>query len=465
MTAFRVHGRGFTVALCATVLIAMPASAQSLSEALAMAYDGSPRLAAARAELRATMEGLPAAQAQLWRPQVTLSGNVTQSFLAIDDEVDGDETEQGLDQEYAYEVEVPLFDAEVLGEIDGARADIRVGLAQLTEIEQTLFQSVVEAYADVLLYREQIALYGEEVARLRGEADQAARMLERARRTRGDVASIREQLNETLGLQAEAYGELAAADASFVELVGQAPQTLDLWPELPGVPNSLEEALLDAEALSPAIRRAQEQIASAEADIDSSLGQIMPQLSFVHSYTHSRDDIRYAPTGSASYNDIDTEDEFTFELSLSVPIYQGGEAQAEVRAAKQSLSQARLDLTARQRQVVQDVTAAWSRLQAAWEARGFARDRLAEARDAEAGRAYQLERQEITVDDFLDSQQTRIDAQIDALQVDHDILLRTGELLAAMGKLTAREQALAVDAYDPAADLERADGRWFGFGD
>ena len=51
-----------------------PAAAQSLEEALALAYDGNPTLAAQRAELRATNEEVPQALAG-YRPTVTAQGS------------------------------------------------------------------------------------------------------------------------------------------------------------------------------------------------------------------------------------------------------------------------------------------------------------------------------------------------------------------------------------------------------
>src|SRR5262249_57994796 len=54
---------------------ALPASAQSLDEALGAAYLGNPQLRAARAQLRATDEQVPQALSG-WRPTVTITGEI-----------------------------------------------------------------------------------------------------------------------------------------------------------------------------------------------------------------------------------------------------------------------------------------------------------------------------------------------------------------------------------------------------
>jgi outer membrane protein len=57
----------------AACLLAPAAQAQTLTEALSQAYNNNPTLLAARAQLRATDEGVPQALAG-WRPTVSLAG-------------------------------------------------------------------------------------------------------------------------------------------------------------------------------------------------------------------------------------------------------------------------------------------------------------------------------------------------------------------------------------------------------
>ena len=67
--------------LCA---VAPPAHAQSLNEALTIAYQGSPPLNAQRASARATDENVPQALSQ-WRPTVTVTGQAgyTQTDVTV----------------------------------------------------------------------------------------------------------------------------------------------------------------------------------------------------------------------------------------------------------------------------------------------------------------------------------------------------------------------------------------------
>ena len=58
---------------------------QSLESTLAWAYERNPRLAAARANLRATDEQLPQAKSNFWRPSITLNAQEGRSHITQHD--------------------------------------------------------------------------------------------------------------------------------------------------------------------------------------------------------------------------------------------------------------------------------------------------------------------------------------------------------------------------------------------
>src|SRR5438105_15379710 len=65
--------RGRFAGIAASLLIVAPASAQTLTEAFAYAYNNNPQLLAQRALLRATDESVPQALSN-WRPTVNFTG-------------------------------------------------------------------------------------------------------------------------------------------------------------------------------------------------------------------------------------------------------------------------------------------------------------------------------------------------------------------------------------------------------
>src|SRR5215472_2698806 len=66
---------GFAIALLSLAASALPAAAQTLTQALAETYNTNPQLLAQRAQLRATDEQVPQALSG-WRPTVNFTGQM-----------------------------------------------------------------------------------------------------------------------------------------------------------------------------------------------------------------------------------------------------------------------------------------------------------------------------------------------------------------------------------------------------
>ncbi|MDB5555605.1 MAG: tolC, partial [Rhizobium sp.] len=71
--------RAFLAAFVVPVLLAAPAAAETIFDAMAKAYENNPDLNAARAGLRATDEGVTIAKAG-WRPQISAFAQNTQTW-------------------------------------------------------------------------------------------------------------------------------------------------------------------------------------------------------------------------------------------------------------------------------------------------------------------------------------------------------------------------------------------------
>ena len=80
MTRYMVRTKAcvFSLSLAGMAFLCAPASAESLSDALAMAYQNNPTLEAQRAALRATDEGVTQAKAG-YRPSISANGSIGKS--------------------------------------------------------------------------------------------------------------------------------------------------------------------------------------------------------------------------------------------------------------------------------------------------------------------------------------------------------------------------------------------------
>src|SRR5690606_773136 len=69
-----------------------------------------------------------------------------------------------------------------------------------------------------------------------------------------------------------------------------------------------------------------------------------------------------------------------------------------------------------------------------------------------------------TVLDVLDAEQELLDAQVSLVTARRDRVVAAFQLLAAVGRLTARDLALPVTYYDVEEHYREVRGKWFGLG-
>lgn len=469
----RVASTGaMALALISAVETAAAQDVQTLPEILARAYDTSPALAAARAGLRATDEDLPEAQANLFRPTITLSAKEGRTIVrqretleAAAGSRDSKTNTNTLDRTYGYALSLPLFrGGQTLAEIDEAKSAIAAGQADLVSTEQTVLAAAVTAYADVAYYRALVELEQTTVTNYEQRVSRTREELEAQRRTVSDLALFRSSLASAQNSLATARGEQRAAEASFEAVSGIPPGKLEPRPTFDILPTSLDEALQNAEKNNPAIRSAEHSIAENEAAVRAKEGVLFPQLSLTQSFTREHDKSRYTG-GTTAYDEIDREDTVAVGVTMSMPLYAGGANHAAIRASKQTLSEARLTLASTKLETENSVKAAWERMVAAREALKFAEQNVAALDDALEAVDFQYQRNDATGRDLIDVIDERTSALTTVKTAQQTLFLAESSLLQATGQLTAAALSLPVDLYDPNEHLREVDGKLFGLGD
>src|SRR5262249_29373773 len=124
------------------------ARAESLTDALAAAYASNSELQAARAQLRATDQGVPAARGG-WRPTAIINANGGVGMR--DDHSDNHDHNDGLLGRAELRVRQPLYTGgRVSAQTKEAENLVQAQRAQLTASEQQVLLEAVIAYMDVL---------------------------------------------------------------------------------------------------------------------------------------------------------------------------------------------------------------------------------------------------------------------------------------------------------------------------
>lgn len=431
----------FSLIACAPMAVgafaAAPASAESLRDALALAYETNPTIRAERARLRATRE----TRAQAWAgalPQVTATGayNRTDSTQVADFTGGGASSIGGfLDNVVAsVDAEQPVFTGlRNYNAIKQARARIRAGGAQLVAVEQQVLRDVATAFFDVQLNMAVFDLNRKNVEVLQRQKEMADVRFEVGEITRTDVAQSDARLADARAQLSQAQGNLAVARATYAQLVGQTPGDLDAVDALPELPETLEEAQNFAREFAPAAVGAREQAEVSRRQIAIARGALLPSISLTAGYQY---------TEEASIFSQETED-FSFGARASIPIFQGGLNYSRIREARALHASDRASAVEAERQVEAQVNAAWQNLTAA-------RVIILSAASSVEANTLALEgvRREAMVGtrttlDVLDAEQELLNAEVALVNARRDAQTAAFTLLAATGLLTP--QAIGVE--------------------
>ena len=243
-------GRRFAAAALFLLCTSVSAPAQTLEEALAMAYDYNPNLWAARESLKKTDEQLAQAMVYWWRP--TFDVILTDQYQHIDSSTHEQIVNGGLSvsdfneevHEQSVELESELFlyrGGQTQAAIENARATIEAQEAVLSVTEMSTLEDVSSAYADVVLQIVALELSNQYLGELNDLHAMVIDMLSSQRATVGDLAQVELSIAEEEGSRLTTENELQTARNQFRSLTGILPTALQRWPALPAVPNLLQK--------------------------------------------------------------------------------------------------------------------------------------------------------------------------------------------------------------------------------
>lgn len=447
-------------AATAALMLATPASAETLRDALTSAYQTNPTLNAARAGQRANDENVPITLAD-GRPSLIVSGfyndNVrtsANSFTAPS-RLTGGQADATL----------PIYQGgAVRNRIQAARSRVEAGQADLRSTEANLFTQVVAAYMDVISNRNIVELNANQVRVLETNLQATSDRFEIGDLTRTDVAQAEARLSGARSTLDTAEAEQAVVEEGYLQLVGEWPETLDPPPPLPELPDSPDAAEDIAIVHNPDLLAAQSNAQAARRDISAARGARLPSLSaFARgNYTNYLNTLG-GPLGNQFAQQETTA---TVGLQARLPIYQGGQPAALVRQSQARSTQAMETVIATERAVVADARSAFSRYRATLEVIGSIETAVeANALALEGVRAENSVGLR-TILDILNAEQELLNSQVDLVTARRNAYVAGFNLLAAMGKAEAEDLGLDGGVlYDPMTNYRRVDNRWFDWDD
>ena len=432
-------------------IVASGASAESLEDALIKAYQSNPTLEAGRASLRSTDEEISSALSN-WRPSVSLSGSA--GVRDTETEVNGTKTDNSLTPyTVGLNVTQPLYrGGRTTAETERAEARIKAARASLRSTEQDVMLQVATAYFNVLRDTAVVELNQNNVRVLERQLEATRDRFDVGEVTRTDVSQAEARLAGAKANLISAQGALANTRAQYERLVGNPPSDLEIPNALSGLPTSISDVLTIAQGQHPDVLQAIYSEEAAQSDIRLSEGSLYPEVSLAAGVERQHE----------ASNDDFTSDTADIIASVSIPLYQQGAVFSNVRSAKQTAGQARIQIDEARRSVIENATSAWETLVTARASIESQQAQVSSAEVALDGVQREASVGSRTVLDVLDQEQELLQARVDLVGSRRDAAVAEFQVKAAMGALNAQVLGLPVEIYDTESNYNKVKDQWWG---
>jgi outer membrane protein len=348
--------RPLALALAAVVssiaMLPTAASAEDLMQTYELARAGDPQFAAAESQRDATKEGAVQARAAML-PQIEGNATIRKSrskgpatdtqrdpdtgeFIQFTGEIDSETTTRN----FGVDATQMVFDRSRFTSLRSQNALSRASDFTLEAAGDSLVTRTSAAYFNVLIAIETLAAAEAQEAALKKQFDFADKRLEVGLAPITDVHEARAQYDSARANTIVTRNALADAWQALSEITGQPIETLKALPSdfQPALPNEQDAEAWVQTALqnNPQLAALEQQVASANADVETARSGHWPTLYLSGGYGDNRttgDRTFSAGTFSAT-NPIESESRGpNIGLTLSVPIFSGGATQSRVRQA------------------------------------------------------------------------------------------------------------------------------------
>jgi outer membrane protein len=446
------------VALSATAPAAL---ADSIETALVQAYQNNPQVNAQRALVRATDENVPQALSG-YRPRI--SATATYGAQYIDSKTTSTTAggasvttnQQGwndprtvggtLTQTLYNGFQTGNRTRQAESQVSAARETLRV-------IEQTVLLDAATAFMNVLRDSATLDLQRRNVEVIQEQLRQTRDRFNVGEVTRTDVAQAESRVAAAQSQMLAAQSNLATSKAAYRRIIGVDPGRLSAGTPVDRLsPRTLDLAVAQGQAENPSVTAAEYGVDVAALQVKVNEGSLYPTVTVQASAQQNYD------------TSVNTSRQFTGAVigQVSVPIYQGGTEYSQIRQAKETVSQKRLELAQNRDQARANVVQAWAQLDAAKAQIEATKAQVAAAEIALNGVREEARVGQRTTLDVLNAQQELVNARVALVTAQRDRVVASYTLLSAVGRLSIPVLGLQVPLYDPMVHYQQVRDAWTG---
>jgi outer membrane protein len=452
--------------LLAAIVSGLPslAVAETIEQALARAYANNPQLNAQRAIVRQADESVPQALSG-YRPNVSANASVGREYTDIKQTIPptppfltsaASFAAKGLStpRSVGATVSQTLFNGQqTANRVRAAESQVVMARETLRVMEQSVLLAAATIYMDVSRDSANLEVQQNNVRVLQRTLTDTRNRFAVGQVTDTDVAQSEAQLAAAEATLHAAESTLTTTRANYRRIIGVDAGNLSPASSVERIaPATLPSAIAAGAAENPSVIAALYGVDVAQLQVKIAEGALFPTLAAQYNVQYG-----VFPELLTPHQLTDT-----VMLNLSVPIYQGGAEYSAIRLNKESLSQQRLNVDDVRDQTRANVVQFWGQLQAA-----KAQIEAAQRQNDAAERALTGVRNEAlagqrTTQDVLIAEQVLVNARQSLIVAQHDKVVASYSLLAAVGRLSAQRLALPVPIYDPVTHYQQVRDSWIG---
>lgn len=414
-----------------------------LLEVYKLARTNDPTFEAARHALEATQQKIPEAKAGLL-PVVNLNGN-DNSTSASSTFSNNPQVDRNVNAwTWTLQLTQPLVRAQNVFAYRESEVLVEEAQAQYTRAEQDLILRATQAYFDVLVAQESIAVADRQLKAAEEQLALVKRGFETGINAVTDVHEAKSRADLARSQRIAAVNDLEAKRAELDKIVEHTPDALAALQPAVAVPkpqpDDAKAWINQAREYNPAVLGPKAALDAAEIEVSKNEAGHLPTLDFVASYGQN-----YSSGNLTLPTDFSTRTNSKIVgLQMNFPVFEGGATSARVIEATANRDKAAADLEAARRQAGTDARQAYSAI-----VNGLAQVEALESAVESSESAVKGNQIGYKLGihmniDVLNAEQQLYTAQRDLVKARYDTLLQGFKLKAAAGVLTESD-VLAVN--------------------
>ncbi|HCR85569.1 MAG TPA: hypothetical protein DIV86_02710 [Alphaproteobacteria bacterium] len=419
---------------------------------LAEAYKNNPEINAARAQLKAADEALPQAYSG-FLPDLSYNLNNTYTKSGFQN---SSTREKFYTNGNSLELRQELFGGGESTYAIKAALDRRdAAESQMKFIEQRFFQEAISAYVNTIFSNKIYDLAKKNEKTLEEQLVSTRQRYVVGDATKTDVAQSESRYATARSNTMQAYNDSVIARSNFKRIfLKEVPSNLQMPTNLPEIPDSLSKAFSNAAKSNPELKRFASEKSQRENEVEQAKAQLYPQIDAVASMSE-----RESVTGTNLF----ATDQDSVTLNVTIPIYDGGLTYSRVRETQDRRRQAGFAYEGQKNILRDNIERAWQQVEYTTKNIQLSKESLVAAEFAVQGIREEQKEGARLIQDILDAERERFQAEISYARAIRDSVLSIYNLKNTIGELTASELNLPVANYDTKEHFEKTKFKFFGY--